>query len=223
MSDFGYRIWEKLNGSGFSKSDIRHPTSLWLIVGLGNPGGEYAATYHNAGFRVVERIAQAQRITITEPCGPTLISLQIAVGGQPAVLVLPQIYMNRSGSALWAVFERFESGIQKLIVVYDDLALPLGRIRVRQKGSAGGHNGIKSIISAFDSEEFLRVRVGIQPEREVGNVRDFVLSQVANNDSELLSKTEETAARAVESLISDGIEKAMAAYNGIDLREKKDN
>jgi PTH1 family peptidyl-tRNA hydrolase len=151
------------------------------------------------------------------------LSQQIIVGGQPAVLILPQTYMNRSGLALLALFAHLEASIQNAIVAYDDLALPLGKVRVRQKGSAGGHNGIKSIISAFDSEEFMRVRVGIQPDREIGNVRDFVLSQVAGGDSELLGKTEEIAARAVETLMSDGIEKAMAAYNGIDLREKKDN
>src|SRR5262245_29563750 len=192
---------------------------MWLIVGLGNPGDEYADTYHNVGFRVAERIAANQGVRIKERCGPAMISGKVIIAGQPAVMVLPQTYMNKSGSALAPVFERFQSTARDMIVAYDDLALPLGKIRVRQKGSAGGHNGIKSIISAFDSEEFLRVRVGIQPDRDIGDVRDFVLSQVADNDSELLRKTEEIAARAVETLISDGIEKAMAAYNGVDLRE----
>ena len=206
---------------GFSNpnSEIRIPKSLWLVVGLGNPGEEYADTYHNVGFRVLERIAGAQGARIKERCGAALISGKVVLGGQTAVLVLPQTFMNKSGSAMPRVFERFESTIQEVIVVYDDLALPLGRLRLRQKGSAGGHNGIKSLVSTFGSDEFLRVRVGIKPDREIGDVRDFVLSRVAKGDRAVLDQAEETAIRAVESLIADGIEKAMAAFNGMDLRE----
>ena len=198
---------------------------MWLIVGLGNPGEEYAGTYHNVGFRVLERIAGRQNTRIKERCGPALISGKVSIGGQPAVLIAPQTYMNKSGAALPPGFERFEASFQDVIVVYDDLALPLGRIRLRQKGSAAGHNGIKSIISTLGSDEFLRIRVGIQPDREVGDVRDFVLSRVAKGDWPLLEQAEDIAAKAVESLIADGIEKAMAGYNGIDLREdeSKDN
>ena len=104
---------------------------------------------------------------------------------------------------------------------YDDVALPLGKIRLREKGSAGGHNGIKSIISTLKSDEFLRVRVGIKPDRPVGDVREFVLSRVAKADRDLLERAEEIAAKASASLIAGGIEKAMAEYNGVDLR--KDN
>src|SRR5215831_18715678 len=194
---------------------------MWLIVGLGNPGDEYADTYHNVGFRVAERIAVDQGVRIKERCGPAMISGKVIIAGQPAVVVLPQTYMNKSGSALAPVFERFLSSARDMIVVYDDLALPLGKVRVRQKGSAGGHNGIKSIISTLGSDEFLRVRVGIQPDREVGDVRDFVLSRVAKADRVLLDQTEEIAMKAVETLIGDGIEKTMAAYNGVDLRENQ--
>ena len=193
---------------------------MWLIVGLGNPGEEYANTYHNVGFRVLERIAQQQNIRIKERCGPALISGKVTIGGQFAALVAPQTYMNKSGSALPPVFERFESGAATMIVVYDDLALPVGKLRIRQKGSAGGHNGIKSIISTLGSDEFLRVRVGIMPDREVGDVRDFVLSGVAKSDRSLLDQAEDLAVKAVETLIADGLEKAMAEYNGVDLREE---
>jgi PTH1 family peptidyl-tRNA hydrolase len=192
---------------------------MWLIVGLGNPGEEYADTYHNAGFRVLERIADQQYVRIREQCGPALVSRRILLGDASAVLVAPQTFMNRSGAALPPVFERFESSARDIIVVYDDLALPLGKLRVRQKGSAGGHNGIKSIISTLGSDEFLRVRVGIRPDRELGDVRDFVLSSVAKGDQGLLVQTEDIAVKAVETLIAAGIEKAMAEYNGIDLRE----
>jgi peptidyl-tRNA hydrolase, PTH1 family len=196
---------------------------MWLIVGLGNPGEEYANTYHNAGFRVLERIAAQQQARLKTRCGPALISGKVTLGGQSAVLVLPLTYMNLSGAALPPVFERFEASAGEMIVVYDDVALPLGKLRVRQKGSAGGHNGIKSIISTLGSDDFLRVRVGIRPDRDLGDVRDFVLSPVAKSDRELLSQAEEIAAKAIETLISAGIEKAMAEYNGIDLRETKEN
>src|SRR4030095_15485075 len=191
---------------------------MWLIVGLGNPDEEYAGTYHNVGVRVLDRIGEQHSVRIKERCGPALISGKITLGGQSAVLVAPQTYMNKSGSALGPVFERFGSTANDMIVVYDDLALPLGKLRVRQKGSAGGHNGIKSIVSTLGSDEFLRVRVGIGPDREVGDVRDFVLSRVTKTDRVLLEQTEDIAIRAVETLIAQGIEKAMAAYNGIDLR-----
>lgn len=192
---------------------------MWVILGLGNPGEEYADTYHNVGFRVVQRIAEEQGARIRERCGPALVSSKLVLAGQPAAVVMPQTYMNKSGAVLVPVWERFESSAQQTIIVYDDLALPLGKLRVRQKGSAGGHNGIKSIISALGSDEFLRVRIGILPDREVGDVRDFVLSRVAKADRVLLDQTEEIAMKAVETLIGDGIEKAMAAYNGVDLRE----
>jgi PTH1 family peptidyl-tRNA hydrolase len=194
---------------------------MWLIVGLGNPGEEYAGTYHNVGFRVLDRIAEREGVRIRERCGPALVSGKILLGGQFAVLVAPQTYMNRSGAALQPVFERFDSTAATMIVVYDDLALPVGKLRIRQKGSAGGHNGIKSIISSLATDEFLRIRVGIQPDRETGDVRDFVLSRVAKNDRALLDQTEGTAAEALETLIAQGIDQAMAQYNGIDLREEK--
>src|SRR6266705_3495265 len=174
---------------------------MWLIIGLGNPGAEYAGTYHNAGFRVLERIAASENIQIDERCGPALISAKTTLGAQSAVLVLPQTYMNNSGAVISPLFERFEATLRDVIVVYDDIALPLGKIRVRQKGSAGGHNGIKSLVSAFGSDEFLRIRVGIQPDREVGDVRDFVLSPVAKADRKLLDEAEDVAVKAVYTLI----------------------
>ena len=197
---------------------------MWLIVGLGNPDDEYTGTYHNVGFRVMDRIAAREAVRANgrwDRCGPALISRKVILSGQPAVLVKPQTYMNNSGAAMPPVFERFEATAKDVIVVYDDLALPLGKIRIRQKGSAGGHNGIKSLISTFGDDEFLRVRVGIQPEREIGDVRDFVLSRVAKSDRDLLEQAEEIAIKAVNTLIAEGLSKAMAEYNGIDLREKE--
>jgi PTH1 family peptidyl-tRNA hydrolase len=194
-----------------------------LILGLGNPGPDYLNTYHNIGFRVLAEMARKFGIRIREQCGPALISSRFAIAGDFAVLVAPQTFMNLSGAVLPRLFERFETSCGRLIVVYDDMALPLGKMRIRQKGSAGGHNGVKSIVSACGSDEFLRVRVGILPERPVSQMRDFVLSRVAKADVELLGRAEAAAAGAVETLIADGAEKAMAAYNSLDLREAKED
>ncbi len=157
-----------------------------LIIGLGNPGPEYEATYHNVGFRAVERMADRFGVRLRQECGPSIISDKAVIGGQTAVLVLPQTFMNHSGLALPKLLERFEATIQDVVVIYDELALPLGKLRVRQKGSAGGHNGIKSLISTAGSDELMRVRVGIRPDHPIGDVRDFVLSRVSKSDRALL-------------------------------------
>jgi PTH1 family peptidyl-tRNA hydrolase len=199
------------------------PNSTWLVLGLGNPGDEYADTYHNIGFRVLGKLARRFGVRIREKCGPALISNRFGIAGNPAVLVAPQTFMNLSGAALPRLFERFETSSGRMIVVYDDIALPLGKLRIRQKGSAGGHNGVKSVVSACDSDEFLRVRVGILPEKPVSQMRDFVLSRVAKADGKLLEEAESAAAEAVEALIADGAEKAMAKFNRLDLREAKED
>jgi peptidyl-tRNA hydrolase, PTH1 family len=199
------------------------PNSTWLVLGLGNPGDEYADTYHNIGFRVLAELARRFGVRIREKCGPALISNRFEIAGNPAVLVAPQTYMNLSGAVLPRLFERFETSSGRLIVVYDDIALPLGKLRIRQKGSAGGHNGVKSVVSACGSDEFLRVRVGILSERPVSQMRDFVLSRVAKADVKILEQAEAAAADAVEALIADGAEKAMATFNRLDLREAKED
>ena len=198
---------------------------MWLIVGLGNPGSEYTDTYHNVGFRVVEAVAGRFGVRVGITCGPALISSRIdgsSRGTGDAVLVLPQTYMNLSGAVLPRLFERFEATLSDIVAVYDDIALPLGKLRIRQKGSAGGHNGVKSLISSCGSDEFLRVRVGILPERPVERLHDFVLSRVAKRDRELMERAEVAAADAVETLLKEGPEKAMATFNRLDLRESKE-
>jgi PTH1 family peptidyl-tRNA hydrolase len=204
--------------------------AVWLIVGLGNPGAEYEDTYHNVGFRVVKLMADRFGVRIKERCGPALISSRVTVAGADAVLVMPQTFMNLSGSALPKLFERFETSARNVIAVYDEVALPVGKIRIRQKGSAGGHNGVKSLISACGTDEFFRVRVGILPERfaerpleERMGMRDFVLSRVAKSDRALLDEAEVEAANAVEMLIAEGVDNAMAKFNRLDLREAKED
>jgi peptidyl-tRNA hydrolase, PTH1 family len=195
---------------------------MWLIVGLGNPGPEYAETYHNVGFRVVEEMAARSGMRVNIKCGPALISNRVVAGGQDAILVLPQTYMNLVGSALPKLFERFETSPERVIAVYDDIALPLGKLRIRQKGSAGGHNGVKSLISSCASDEFLRVRVGILPERPIASLHDFVLARVARGDRDLMTRAETAASEAVDMLLRDGPAKAMGTFNRLDLREAKE-
>ena len=193
---------------------------MWLIVGLGNPGPDYADPYHNVGFRVVESLAGRFGTRVSIHCGPARISNRIESAN--AVLVLPQTFMNLSGAVLPKLFERFETGPEDVIAVYDDIALPMEKLRIRQKGSAGGHNGVKSLISSCGSDEFLRVRVGILPERPVERLHDFVLSRVAKRDRDLMERAELSAADAVEALLKEGPTKAMATFNRLDLRESKE-
>jgi len=198
---------------------------MWLIVGLGNPGPEYADTYHNVGFRVVDALAGRSGARVNITCGPALISNRVALTGageKDTVLVLPQTFMNLAGAVLPKLFERFEANAGSVIAVYDDIALPLGKLRIRQKGSAGGHNGVKSLISSGGSDEFLRVRVGILPDRPIERLHDFVLSRVAKRDRDLMGRAEAAAADAVEALLKEGPERAMATFNRLDLRESKE-
>jgi PTH1 family peptidyl-tRNA hydrolase len=197
---------------------------MWLIVGLGNPGAKYADTYHNVGFRVVEELAKRSGARVNISCAPALISNRVGIAERgDAVLVLPQTFMNLVGAALPRLFERFETGVGNVIAVYDDVALPLGKLRIRQKGSAGGHNGVKSLISSCGSNEFLRVRVGILPERPIERLHGFVLSRVAKRDRDLMARAEAAAADAVEALVREGPEKAMGSFNRLDLREAKED
>jgi PTH1 family peptidyl-tRNA hydrolase len=188
----------------------------WLIIGLGNPGSEYQRTYHNVGFRVIAILAGRYGVSLTVRMGEA----GVARLRDPlmAVLVQPKTYMNRSGIALVTLLERFGHD-SRLLVVSDDLALPLGKIRIRERGSAGGHNGLKSIYSAYGSDEYVRVRVGIMPTRGVQDGKEFVLSNIAQADREALGRAEALAADAVEHILRAGARSAMSEYNGTDLRE----
>jgi PTH1 family peptidyl-tRNA hydrolase len=213
-----------LDDPDHSQFDLRPAESIWLVVGLGNPGEEYADTYHNVGFRVVEKLAARLGVGVNIRCGPALISNRVNVGASRVVLVvLPQTFMNRSGAVLPKLFERFETSGPRMIAVFDDVALPLGRLRIRLKGSAGGHNGVRSLVSASGTTEFPRVRVGILPDRPVEDLREFVLSRIARQHRTLMGEAETAAADAVWSLLADGAAKAMAAFNSLDLRESKEN
>ena len=191
-----------------------------LIVGLGNPGIEYQFTPHNAGFLAIDRIA--------EDCGAVLgnrrgraLTAKARLAGQDVLLAKPETFMNLSGLSVAALVKELEIEIPSddLIVLYDELAIPMGTMRIRERGSAGGHNGVKSISGALGTEEWLRVRIGIgKPPladgREVkAGGKDFLLSPMRNKELEVLDQTLDRVADAVETILTRGFRAAMNEFN----------
>ena len=183
-----------------------------LIVGLGNLGPEYTWTPHNLGFLGVDAIAERARIRVERPEAKSLVGLgQLA--GQEIALAKPHTMMNLSGLAVRDLLERFECGPEEMVVLYDDVALPWGMLRVRERGSAGSHNGLKSIIGTIGSSDFPRVRMGIQPDHPVGDLAAYVLRPMRKGDLEIAAEMAEQAAEAVELIITRGIADAMNRFN----------
>ncbi|HLM59179.1 MAG TPA: aminoacyl-tRNA hydrolase [Pyrinomonadaceae bacterium] len=184
----------------------------WLIVGLGNPGPRYEKTRHNLGFMLVDRLARdAQTQVKREECRSLIGRAEIE--DRKIELVKPQTFMNLSGEAISCLLKKENRSRQRLIVVSDDLALPHGTIRLRAKGSAGGHNGLKSIIACLGTDEFIRLRIGIQPQHPLRDTKDFVLENFSKTDFQTLEDVLEQSAKAISAVLSDGIEKAMAQFN----------
>jgi PTH1 family peptidyl-tRNA hydrolase len=185
-----------------------------LIVGLGNPGAEYEWTRHNLGFMLVDRLAGEAGAQVKRKECRSLIGRGELEGAQ-VLLVKPQTYMNLSGEAVACLLSRQEpeNGARDLIVISDDLALPFGTIRLRARGSAGGHNGLKSIIAALGTDEFIRLRIGIQPAHPLHDTKRFVLDQFPRGEREDVGKILERSADALRAILRDGIDKAMALYN----------
>jgi PTH1 family peptidyl-tRNA hydrolase len=184
----------------------------WLIVGLGNPGAQYDKTRHNLGFMLVDRLAtEAQTQIKREECRALIGRAEIE--SELTELVKPQTFMNLSGESVSCLLKKPERTAQKLIVISDDLALPVGAMRLRGKGSHGGHNGLRSIIDCLRTNEFIRLRIGIQPEHPLRDTKNFVLEKFSKTETEKVEQILDTSAEAIRVVISDGIEKAMAKYN----------
>ncbi len=184
-----------------------------LIVGLGNPGPEYAWTPHNLGFLVVDELAESAGIRVERPEAKSYIG-RGQLAGQEVLLAKPQTYMNVSGLAVWELAKRFECDpAAGLIVVYDDVALPWGMIRIRERGSAGGHNGLKSIIGALGTDEFARVRMGVHPQYPVDDLAAYVLHPMRKAELESAAEMIEEAATAVELILAEGVHHAMSRFN----------
>jgi PTH1 family peptidyl-tRNA hydrolase len=185
----------------------------WLIVGLGNPGTTYEKTRHNLGFMLVDKLAREANSQVKrEECRALLGRIEI--GNGLIELVKPQTYMNLSGESINCLLKKEIRNRENLIVISDDLALPLGKIRLRARGSAGGHNGLKSIEECLKTQEFIRLRIGIQPEHPIFDTKRFVLESFSKSDLETVEKVLDKSAEAIHSIVTDGIEKAMAKFNG---------
>lgn len=184
----------------------------WLIVGLGNPGPEYAMTRHNLGFMLVDVLATRLQTSVKRDECRSLIG-QSVIENKKIELVKPQTFMNLTGEAVSCLLAKDERSIERLIAISDDLALPLGTIRIRPKGTHGGQNGLRSIIDCTGTQDFIRLRIGIQPEHPVAEAKRFVLDNFPKGDIERVEKILERAADAVETIIKDGVEAAMAKFN----------
>ncbi len=186
-----------------------------LLVGLGNPGDKYAGTRHNAGFQVAERVAERYRIALKKKGYKGIYGVGRAAGEETTIL-LPQTFMNCSGASVNAAYKSLGVAPGDLIVIYDDLDLPLGRIRIRPEGGHGGHNGIRDIIAIAGFKDFVRVKVGIgRPER--GDVTGHVLGRFNSEEKKLLPQVLDLAADAVETILADGVLGAMNKFNNCNL------
>ena len=184
----------------------------WLIVGLGNPGKDYERTRHNLGFMLVDLLAGEEQTQVKRDECRALVG-QAVIRGQKVELAKPQTYMNLSGESVNCLLKKPGRSVGRLVVISDDLALPFGTIRIRPKGSHGGQNGLRSIIDCLRTNEFVRLRIGIQPEHPISDAKNFVLENFSKKEFETVEKILEESANAVRSIISEGTEKAMAQWN----------
>lgn len=184
----------------------------WLVVGLGNPGEEYRQTPHNLGFLTVERLSEDAGIRVTRPEEDALVGTG-EIGGRHALLAKPLSFVNRSGGPVKRLLRRYRLAPQRLLVVYDELDLAWGRLRLKQKGSAAGHNGMQSIIDALGTSEFPRLRIGIHPGHPVSNGARYVLRPFTRDEIEEVGEIVGRAAEVVQHALAEGTEKAMARSN----------
>ena len=184
-----------------------------LIVGLGNPGIEYAWTPHNLGFLVVDKLAEQAGIRVTRPEAKSYVG-KGKIAGHEVVLAKPQTMMNLSGLAVRELMGRAEcESPSDVIVICDDVALPWGMLRVRERGSAGGHNGLKSVIGALGTMEFPRVRLGVQPDGLRGDLKEYVLRQIRRDEEDVVAEEVEQGAEAVKVMVAEGTARAMNQFN----------
>ena len=192
-------------------------SSVTLVAGLGNPGSEYAETRHNIGFMVIDRVLKKLDVASVGENGCSSIIYRLKYKGKPVIFAKPQTFMNLSGNAVLPLLNREKLDRSNLLVVHDELDLPLGRMRIRKGGSSGGHNGINSIIECLDKQQdFLRMRIGIGRDR---NVIDYVLGKFKDEEKEVLDKIIDKAADAVLELLKAPPVAVMNKYNALDLSE----
>ena len=186
---------------------------MYLIVGLGNPGQQYAHTRHNAGFDALAVLADKLNVSITRKKDEALIG-ECYIGTQKTLLCMPQTFMNLSGNAVSALLHYFRIPMENLLVIYDDIDLPPGTVRIRKNGSAGTHNGMRSIVEQLGSDQFARVRIGVGDRPAGADLAAWVLGHVADEEQrKLLEESFQQAALAAECFVKEGVEAAMCKYN----------
>ncbi|MCD6192272.1 MAG: aminoacyl-tRNA hydrolase [Candidatus Aminicenantes bacterium] len=185
---------------------------MWAIIGLGNPGRAYARTRHNAGFLLVRRIARKWGVRLSRPRFQAKIG-EITRGGQQILLALPQTFMNNSGLAVKEIIHHRAIPLEQMVIIYDDLDIPLGEIRVRAEGSSGGHRGVESIIRELGATRFPRIRLGIGPLPEGVEAAEFVLSPFTSEEKLKMERSLEKAEAALELILAGQINEAMSRFN----------
>jgi len=185
---------------------------MFLVAGLGNPGEEYALTPHNLGFLTVDRLAERHGIRVNRRDSKALVGVG-EIDGRAVMLAKPQTFINLSGNSLQPLMEKHEIELGKLVVVYDELDLPWLDVRIKPKGSAAGHKGMKSVIDNLKTNEIVRVRLGIHPGHPIQDGAEFVLTPFRRSQMKELEELVDYAADAVRSIIAEGVEKAMTRFN----------
>lgn len=186
---------------------------MYIIAGLGNPTREYEKTRHNVGFDVIDVLADKFGTTVEEKKFSGLYGRTI-IAGEKVILLKPQTFMNLSGESVRAAADFYKIDPDHIIVIYDDISLDVGQLRIRTKGSAGGHNGIKSIIAHLGTQEFPRIKVGVGDKPPRMDLADYVLSRFSKEDRGLMEDAFKEAAQAVEVMLSQGADAAMNQFNG---------
>ncbi len=184
-----------------------------LVIGLGNPGIEYQFTPHNIGFLTIDRIAQQCRVRINNRHCRALTA-KAKIGGEEVILAKPETYMNLSGMSVRELVSEYQADpARDVLVIYDELDLPLGSMRIRQRGSSAGHNGMASIIGALGTQEITRIRLGIGPDRKVRDGARYVLSPFKKSQYEIVDEVLDKAAEAVHVIVTEGAAAAMNRFN----------
>ena len=184
----------------------------WLIVGLGNPGQKYEHTRHNMGFLTVDLLAEKLGVKLNKVKFKAAYNI-VKFAGCKCLVMKPQTYMNLSGEAVREAAQFYKIPAERVLVIYDDVSLPVGKLRVRPSGSAGGHNGIKNIIAHLGTQSFPRVKIGVAAPGEEGDMVDWVIGVPSQAERKLLAESFEQAIEAAECIISDGCQKAMNRFN----------
>lgn len=188
-------------------------SEMTVIIGLGNPGNKYELTRHNVGFRVIDVLCEKHNIKLNKLKHKALYG-DGSIKGERVILAKPQTFMNSSGESVRDIVEWYKLPHENLIVIYDDVDLPAGTVRIRPEGSAGTHNGMRSVIYQLQSDSFPRIRIGIGKAPEGWDLADYVLSKFTAEDFPLVKESIERAAAAVATIVTDGVTAAMNLYNG---------